>query len=119
MYAKLSDKYFVFDDLMTECVDNFMNAEAFARKRHNMDVSVILLVHNLFCQGKAVRTVHLNTDYVVLFGSVRDKSQFQHFARQIESSNSKRLRVAYVDATNIMCSHLLVDLKPNPASIEI
>ena len=57
-------------------------------------------------------TVHLNTEYVVLVGNVRDKSQFQHFARQIEPTNSKRLRDAYVDATNTTYSHLLVDLKP-------
>ena len=105
-------KAFMFDDLMTECVDNIMIAEAFTKKRHHRDVSVILLVQNLFCQGKAMRTVHLNTEYVVLFGNVRDKSQFQHFARQIEPTNSKRLMDAHVDATNTTYSHLLVDLKP-------
>ena len=66
-------KAFLFDYLMTECVDNIMIAEAFSKKRHHRDVWVILLVHNLFCHGKAMRTVHLNTEYVVLFGIVRDK----------------------------------------------
>jgi len=105
-------KAFVFDDLMTECVDNNMIAEAFTKKRHHRNVSVILLVQNLFCQGKVMRTVHLNTEYVVLFGNARDKSQFQHFARQIEPTNTKQLMDAYVDATSKPYSHLLVDLKP-------
>ena len=105
-------KAFVFDDLMTACVDNIMIAEAFTKKRHHRDVSVILLVQNIFCQGKAMRTVHLNAEYVVLLGNVRDKSQFQHFARQIEPTNARRLMYAYVDATNTTYSHLLVDLRP-------
>ena len=105
-------KALVFDDLMSECVDNQMIAEAFTKKRHHRNVSVILLVQNLFCQCKSMRTIHLNTEYVVLFGNARDKSQFQHFARQVEPNNSKSLMKSYIDATNEPYSHFLVDLKP-------
>ncbi len=105
-------KAMVFDDLMTECVDNNMLASAFTKMRHHRNVSVILLVQNLFCQGKMMRTIHLNTEYIVLFGNARDKSQFNHFARQVEPNNSKRLLKAYVDATSEPYSHFLVDLKP-------
>ena len=76
-------KAFVFDDLMSEGVVNQMIAEAFTKKRHHRNVSVIRLVQNLGCQGKSMRTIHFNTEYVVLFGNARDKSQFQHFARQV------------------------------------
>jgi len=105
-------KAFVFDDLMAECVDNRMLADAFTKKRHHRNVSVILLVQNLFCQGKVMRTVHLNTEYLILFGNTRDKSQFYHLARQIEPHNSRRIIEAYVDATTEPFSHFLVDLKP-------
>ena len=47
-------KAFVFDDLMSECVDNQMIAEAFTNKRHHRNVSVIFLVQNLFCQDKSM-----------------------------------------------------------------
>lgn len=108
---------FVFDDLMSECVNNNMIAEAFTKKRHHRGVSVIVMVQNLFIQGKVMRTIHLNSEYIILFGNIRDKSQFAHFARQLEPTHSKRLLEAYIDATKEPYSHFLVDLKtltPNP-----
>ena len=56
-----------------------------------------------------MRNVHLNTEYVVLFGNPRDKSQFGHLAGQLEPKHSKAL----VDATSQPYSHVLVDLKPH------
>ena len=76
-------------------------------------VSVILILQNLYCQGKVMRNVHLNTEYVVLFRNPRDKSQFGHLARQVEPKHSKALVDAYEDATSRPYSHLLVDLKPH------
>ena len=110
--AEMSVKAMVVDDLMSECVNNNIIADAFTKKRHHRNVSVILLVQNLFCQGRIMRTVHLNTEYVVLFGNARDKGQFNHFTRHIEPLNSKRLMEAYINATSKPLSHMLVDLKP-------
>ena len=60
-----------------------------------------------------MRNVHLNTEYVVLFRNLREKSQFGHLARQLEPKHSKTLVDAYVDATSSPYSHILVDLKPH------
>ena len=89
-----------------------MIADAFTKKRHHRDVSVILILQNLFCQGKVMRTVQLNTEYFVLFHNARDKSQFLHFARQVEPTRTSQLMEAYVDATSKPYHHFLVDLKP-------
>ena len=105
-------KIMVFDDLMSECVGSNLMTDAFTKKRHHRDVSVILILQNLFCQGKAMRTIQLNTQYFVLFGNARDKSQFYHFARQVEPTRSRQLMEAYEDATRESYQHLLVDLKP-------
>ena len=43
-----------------------------------------------------IRTVHLNSECIVLLVNTRDKSQLYHFARQIEPNNSKQLAAAYV-----------------------
>ena len=104
-------KTLVFDDMMNECLNNKLIAELFTKKRHHCNVSIILLLQNLFVQGSVMRTVHLNTEYVVLFANQRDKSQFHHFARQVEPNRSKRLVNAYMDATSTPYSHFLVDLK--------
>ena len=105
-------KLVVFDDMMTQCANSEMIAQAFTQKRHHHNVSVVLILQNLYCQGRVMRNVHLNTEYVVLFRNPRDKSQFGHFARQLEPKRSKDLVDAYVDATSRPYSHLLVDLKP-------
>ena len=106
-------KAMVFDDMMMQCANSELIAQAFTQKRHHQNLSVILILQNLYCQGKVMRNVHLNTEYVVLFRNPRDKSQFGHLARQLEPKHSKALVDAYVDATSRPYSHLLVDLKPH------
>ena len=49
--ADSSVKAMMFDNLMSACVNNNIIADAFTKKRHHRNVSVILLVQNLFCQG--------------------------------------------------------------------
>lgn len=106
----------VFDDLMTECAKNDMLADAFTKLRHHRNISVVLLVQNLFIQGKVMRTIHLNTEYFILFSNLRDKTQIRHLAMQLEPAHVKKLMAAYVDATATPHSHLLVDLKPHTPS---
>ena len=101
------------DDMMMQCANSELIAQAFTQKRHHQNLSVILILQNLYCQGKVMRNVHLNTEYVVLFRNPRDKSQFGHLARQLEPKHSKALVDAYVDATSRPYSHILVDLKPH------
>lgn len=64
-----------------------------------------------------MRDVHLNSQYVILFQNPRDRSQFGHFARQIEPQKSGRLIEAYKDATSRPYSHLLIDMKPETPEI--
>ena len=109
-------KCMIFDDLMSECVDNKMISEAFTKKRHHRNVSVIVILRNLFCQGKAMRTIQLNTEYFVLFTNARDKSQFFHFARQVEPTRTSQLMETYTDATSKPFYHFLVDLKPSTSN---
>lgn len=105
-------KMMVFDDMMTQCAQSEIIAKAFTQKRHHQNLSIVLILQNLFCQGKVMRNVHLNSQYVVLFQNPRDRSQFGHLARQLEPKHSKELVDAYMDATSKPYSHLLVDLKP-------
>ena len=45
-------KCMIFDDLKSECVDNKMISEAFTKKRHHRNVSVIVILQNLFLSGE-------------------------------------------------------------------
>ena len=104
-------KSMLYDDMMMQCANSELDAQVFTQKRHHQNLSVILILKNVYCQGKIMRNVHLNTEYVVLFCNTRDKSQFGHLARQLEAKHSKALVDAYVDATSRPNSHLLVDRK--------
>lgn len=107
----------VFDDLMTECADNSVVREAFVKKRHHANMSVVLIVQNLFCKGREMRNIHLNTQYLVLFATPRDKSQFHHFARQVEPRRARFVTDAYTDAVSKPYGYLLVDLKPHTPDV--
>ena len=100
-------KAMVFDDMMMQCANSELITHSFTQKRHHQNLSVILFLQNLYCQEMVMRNVHPNTEYVVLFRNPRDKSQFGHLTRQLESKHSK----SPVDATSRPYSHLLVDLK--------
>ena len=54
----------IIDDLMNE-VDQCV-ANIFTRGSHHRNVSVILLVQNLFHKNKHVRTISLNSHHLVL-----------------------------------------------------
>ena len=60
-----------------------------------------------------MRTIQLNTEHFVLFANARDKSQFLHFARQVEPTRTSQFMEAYTDATSRPFHHFLVDLKPS------
>ena len=81
-----------FDDMMMQCANSKLIAQAFTQKQHHRNLSVILILQNLYSHGKVMRNVHVNTEYVVLFRNPRDKSQFGHLARQLKPKHSRSTR---------------------------
>ena len=106
-------KAIVFDDMMMQCASSELIALAFTQKRHHQNLSIILILKNVYCQRKVMRNVHLNTEYVVLFRNPRDQGQNGHLARQLEPKHSKALVDAYMDATSRPYSNILVALIPH------
>lgn len=103
----------VIDDLMSESGDNKKITELFTKGSHHSNLSVILILQNLFYRGKEMRTISLNAHYMVLFKNPRDASQITHLARQMYPSKPRFMVEAYRDATSAPFSHLFVDLKPD------
>ena len=101
----------IIDDLMHET--NSVVSKLFTRGSHHTNTCVIYITQNIFNQNKETRNIALNTQYLVLFKNVRDKSQITYLARQMYPSNPKHMIEAYTDATNEPYSYLFVDLKPN------
>lgn len=75
----------IADDRMNDASNNLELHTLFTKYVHHRSLSCMYLVQNLFMQGKASRTISLNTNYTVLFKNPRDKYQITLIARQMFS----------------------------------
>jgi hypothetical protein len=99
----------IIDDLMQEIGNNNDVAELFTKGSHHRNLSVILIVQNLFHQGKIMRTVSLNAHYLVIFKNPRDAGQIRHLSRQFFPGKVQFLVDAYKQATARPHGYLLLD----------
>jgi hypothetical protein len=72
----------------------------------------VLIVQNIFYQGKELRNISLNAHYTVLFKSPRDKQQISMLARQVNPRKVQEFMRSYEDATSRPHGYLILDLKP-------
>ena len=102
----------IIDDLMSECGNDARITNLFTRGSHHRNLSVIFIVQNLFHQAKELRTISLNSHYLIVFKNPRDKLQIAHLGKQLYPGRGKYLQEAYQDATRYPYGYLLIDLKP-------
>ena len=107
----------VIDDLMTETGNNKTITDLFTKGSHHRNLSVVLILQNLFHQGRETRTISLNSHYLVLFKNPRDGSQITHLAKQMYPGHTRFVQESYVDATRDPYGYLLIDLKPNTPEV--
>ena len=104
------DCLIVLDDLMNAAGNSNEIANLFTRGMHHKKLSVLLLVQNIFYQGKKAREISLNCSYITLFKNPRDSSQINTLARQIFPGKQRFLQDAYIKATECPHGYLLIDL---------
>lgn len=64
----------VIDDLMSETKGGTV-ADLFSKGAHHLNMSVIYIVQNVFCQNKEMRNIFLNAQYRILFNNPGDQTQ--------------------------------------------
>lgn len=99
----------IVDDLMAEA--NSEITKLFTKGSHHRNLSIFFLMQNFFHQGKEIRTITLNAQYIVLFKNPRDTQQVRVLARQMYGKNSGFMEEAYIAATEEPHGYLLIDLK--------
>jgi Poxvirus A32 protein len=109
--ASIRPDVIVFDDLQLEVADNPEISNLFTRGSHHLNISVFLLVQNLFQKGKAMRNSSLNAQYIFLLKNVRDRRQIITFASQMFPGDTKHFMESYNLATGSNFGYLLIDLK--------
>lgn len=99
----------IVDDLMSEA--NGEITKLFTKGSHHRNLSIWFLMQNFFHQGKEIRTITLNAQYIILFKNPRDRQQIRVLARQMFDKNSIFMEQAFDEATREAHGYLLIDLK--------
>jgi hypothetical protein len=102
----------ILDDQMLELGDSKLVAQLFTKLRHN-NISTIFVVQNIFHNSKYMRTINVNSQYIVMFNSPRDKNTLSILNRQIFPDKPKFLTEAFADATKEPYGYIFLDLKPS------
>lgn len=105
----------IIDDLMTSAAKSTDIANIFTRVSHHRNVSVILIVQNIFHQGRSMRDMSINSKYTILFKNPRDSAQIQHLSRQIYPNSKNFLGDAYKQATKRPHGYILLDFDQRTA----
>ena len=66
-FEKRQNNLVILDDLMTQCHSDERLTRLFSVGSHHRNLSVIFIIHNLFHYGKEMRTVSLNSHYIIIF----------------------------------------------------
>ena len=110
--SKQENTVFIFDDFISETVDSKDVQQLYISGRH-LNISVISLSQNMFMKGKFSTTMNRNTDYLVLFENIRDKTIIRTLSYQMYPGNTRFLIDAFNDATKKKFGDLFLDCKPN------
>ena len=102
----------ILDDLMSHVTQSPDMETLFTQGCHHRNMSVIFITQNLYQQGKAARTIALNTQYLILFRNIRDASQISHLAKQMFPGQGHTLVEIYQDCTKKPYSYLVIDMSP-------
>ena len=100
----------IIDDQQLEALNSKVIADLFTKFSHHKNITTILILQNLFHQGKYSRDISLNTHYFVLFKNQRDINQVKVLGNQLGISNL--LLDSYFDATKDPFAYLLIDISP-------
>ena len=103
----------IFDDLQGVSVDSKLMSEIAQVYSHHRNASVILLMQNLYSQGRFSRDISLNAHYIVVFRNIRDKAQLAYLSRQIFPGNGALIPQILDDiAKRHRYPYVLIDLSP-------
>ena len=106
-------KLVILDDVMQQVANDSRVTKLFVQGSHHMNLSVVLVLQNLFYQGPQMRTISLNSHYMVLFKNSRDRQQVHTLSRQLYPHQPKALLEAFNDATKEPYKYLILNMRPD------
>ncbi len=105
-----SKNLLILDDNMHNVANDIIISDLFTKLSHHKNISVILLVQNLFPKSKYMRDISSNSTYIVLMSNPRETLQIKTLSSQIDGANSSFILNCYNDATkNKPFTYLFLD----------
>lgn len=103
----------VIDDLNREAFSEPYFASLYDRVSHHCNCNIITVSQNIFDPGKFFRQAMLNSKYLVIMSSARDKRSLSFLNSQIFPGHAQFLSSAYSQAVEEKpYGHLLIDTSP-------
>ena len=96
-YPKSIPKIVIFDDYLDEVGPTLKHV--FTVLTHHYNCFTIFLSQTLFDKSKELRTLSINTQYMVLFNNPRDRMSISQLAKQVFPGKVDFLNQAYYKAT--------------------
>ena len=106
---EISDAIVILDDLMAASVNNEVVMSIFTERSHHQNISVILLMQNLFHQGKQSRSINTNAQFLVLFKNPRDRLQIKTLAMQMFPEKWRKFLETFEHETNKPRGKVILD----------
>lgn len=104
----------VLDDMQHAIMGSSEMEQLFTVSSHHKNISVIMLLQNLFAQGKHARSIALQAHYLIAMKSLRDKTQLSCLSRQIYPGKSGLIPEVFEDVSRMSnYPYLIIDLAPH------
>ncbi len=107
-FDKTKVNLLILDDLADVVANSKEASNLFTRGVHHKNISVIHICQNMFQQGKVMRTIQLNAQYLILFKNVRDRNQIKVLGQQ---AHLPYLSDAYEKVTSEPYQPLILDFR--------
>ena len=111
-----SHSLYILDDVMTECTQNLEVTQLFCREGHHNNVSIILIMQDLFCSGTQRKTILKNAHYLCLFKSPLDMRSLFSIGQRIMPGFIREFLAIFEDATRKKHGYLFIDGKQTTPS---
>lgn len=105
----------ILDDLMGSI--NKAVCDLFIKGSHHRQLTVILILQNIFHQNKFCREISLNSDYIIVFKNPRDSSQMRYLGMQIFPDNPNELMRIYREETRTPHSYIFLDFTQSASDL--
>lgn len=100
----------IIDDMMDEASGSIAISHLFTKKSHHQSITAIFLTQNCFHKNKYKQDISLNCSYLVLFKTIRGKSQLNTLFQQMYPESWRELQKIYKEITRKPHSYLFIDL---------